>query len=271
MGDETGMSATEATYVYCIVQAAAPPGLAGAPAGLPATGAPRLLPLGGDLWAVAAAAPLPEYGGDAIDAHLADLDWVGDRALAHERVVEHFAAVHPVLPMKLFTLFSGDARAAERLAAERPEMERVFARIAGREEWGVRVLFQEARARQALNAGEGAEGAGAAAAATSGKSFLLRKKQEQESVRTLAARVRGEVERAYADLARHAAAARRHQPVPGEGAARLLLDAAFLVPKGDGQPFEEAVRRWADLLATHACELTLTGPWPPYNFIAEPS
>jgi methylase of polypeptide subunit release factors len=242
----------------------------GVPSGLPGTSPIRALPLGDGLWAMAAGAPLPEYGGEEIDAHLSDIDWVSDRALAHEAVVEHFAAAHPVLPMKLFTLFTDDERALAALGARRGEIGRALARIAGRVEWGVRILFQETKARRAAaEAVTREEPAGPGAPGASGKSFLLRKKVEQDSARTLTARLRAETDRAYEELARHAAEARRREPVAGEAGARLLLDAAFLVPREDGESFEEAVARWADRLAGQACEITLTGPWPPYNFIEE--
>lgn len=258
------MSATAATYVYCLVQSPGPPPLGGVPPGLPGTSPVRALPLGDGLWAMAAGAPLPEYGSEEIDARLAEIDWVSDRALAHEEVVEHFAAAHLVLPMKLFTLFTDDERALAALGARREEIGRVLARIAGRVEWGVRILFQETKARRAA-----ADAVAPTAPGASGKGFLLRKKVEQDSARTLAARLRAEADRAYEELARHAAEARRREPVAGEAGARLLLDAAFLVPREDGERFEEAVARWADQLAGQACEVTLTGPWPPYNFIEE--
>jgi len=253
-----------ATYVYCIVQSPAAPDLAGAPPGLPDTGPLRVLALDSGLWLVAADAPLPAYGGEAIDERLSDLSWVSERALAHEQVVEHVAAIHPVLPMKLFTLFGSDERALIGLRGRKDEIARTFARIAGRVEWGVRVLFHDSKAK--LTAAE----AVARKEDPTGRSFLLRKKVEKDSARTLAAQGRAEADRAFEELARHADAARRREPVAETG-ARLVLDAAFLVPRGDGAPFEEAVRRWADHLAAHSCELTLTGPWPPYNFIQEPA
>ena len=87
--------------------------------------------------------PLDVYGPGQLDQHLADMDWVGRVALAHESVVEHFArrAGATVVPMKLFTMFSTRDRA--RCRHRRPEGGRSRAsmrRIAGAEEWGVRVL-----------------------------------------------------------------------------------------------------------------------------------
>jgi hypothetical protein len=209
---------------------------------------------------VAADAPLPEYSGESIDAHLPDLDWVGDRALAHERVVEHFAASWAVLPLKLFTLFSSDERAAQGLRERREDIGRVLERIAGRVEWGVRILFQETKAKKPEPP---------PASPTTGTGFLLRKKEEQDGAGSLAGRARATVDQLYDDLARQAVAARRHAPEVGEGGARLLLDAAFLVAKAGGDGFAAAVERWTDRLSEHGCDLNLTGPWPPYNFIEE--
>lgn len=256
------MSRATATYVYCLVRSAAPPPLAGAPDGLPGAAAPRALALDGGLWLVVADAPLPEYGGDAIESRLSDLSWVSGRALAHEAVVEHCAASAPVLPMKLFTLFHGDERAAAHLREQKEEIGQIFDRIAGRSEWGVRILYREDEARR-----RAAETAAPAGRPSSGTSFLLRKKAEKESARDLTAGLRAEADRIYEELAGRATEARRRQPEPGEVGARLLLDAAFLVPAGEGEAFAAEVERLAEQLAEWACEVTLTGPWPPYNFL----
>jgi hypothetical protein len=262
--DPHAVSRATATYVYCLVRSAAPPSLDGAPDGLPGTAAPRLLPLEGDLWLVVTDAPLPEYAGDEIESRLSDLSWVSDRALAHEAVVEHCAAIGPVLPMKLFTLFHGDERAVEHLAGQREEIGKILDRIAGRVEWGVRILLREDEARRKAGAGDGERPA-------SGTSFLLRKKAEKESARDLLARVRAEADRAYEELARRAVEARRRAPEAGEVGARLLLDGAFLVPAGEGEAFEAEVQLLAARLAEQSCEVTLTGPWPPYNFLGGPA
>lgn len=268
-------SDTNATYVYCLVRSPAAPSLAGTPEGMPGTSALRVIlvedgPVEDGFWLVAADAPLATYGSEEIERRLSDIDWVSERALAHERVVEHFAmqgaALGTVLPMKLFTLFHGDERAAAQIREQREEIGWVLDRIAGRVEWGVRVHFREEEARrQALTAVQAASDPNTPRSA-SGTSFLQRKKAEKESTRDLAGRARIEVQSAYDELARHAVEARRREPAPGEAGARLLLDAAFLVPSGDGEAFEAEVRRQAGRLGP-SCDVTLTGPWPPYNFI----
>jgi hypothetical protein len=258
---------SEATYLYCLVRSPQQPALDGAPPGLPGLSPPRALDVGGGLWLIAASAPLAGYGGEEIQRRLADLSWVSDRALAHEAVVEHVAdaGAGTVLPMKLFTLFASDQRARAHIAGSRERLDRGLDRVEGRVEWGVRIRLDDARAREVLAAEARQEGT-----AGSGKAFLLRKKLEQDATRELAARLRAEVDTAFAELAAEAAEAVRREPAaPPDAGGRLLLDAAFLVAGERGAAFEAAVERCAGRLAPRGCDLTLTGPWPPYNFVAE--
>lgn len=259
---------SEATYLYCLVRADREPSLAGVPPGLPGCSPPRALDAGGGLWLVVAGAPLSGYGAEEIQSRLSDLSWVSDRALAHEAVVEHFTGVPEaaaVLPLKLFTLFSSGERALAHVRDNRERIGRSLGRVAGRIEWGVRVRLDDARAREVLAREMNGE-----MKPSAGTAFLLRKKLEQDAARELAARLRAEMDETFAELAEGAAESLRREPAasPEEG-GRLLLDAAFLVPAGKAGDFEALVERCAARLAPRACEVTLTGPWPPYHFIEE--
>jgi hypothetical protein len=262
--DEGTMS--RATYLYCLIRAAAAPPLAEAPPGVPGAGPVRLLPVDEGLWLAAADVPLADYGSEEIRRGLQDLSWVSERALPHESVVEHFARVGAIVPMKLFTLFTSDERALAHVQGDRERLDRALDRTAGRVEWGVRIRFDESRAQEVVAAeakAAGGDGKG------TGTNFLLRKKMEQEASRTLTARLRTEADEAFTALSTEAAEAiRREAPTP-EAGARLLLDAAFLVAEDRAAQFEGVVARCAERLVARACEVTLTGPWPPYHFIEE--
>lgn len=255
---------SSATYLYCVVRAPGPLPLAGAPGGLPGCGPVRALDLSGGLWLIASDAPLPDYGSEEIERRLQDLSWVSDRALAHEAVVEHFSRAGTAVPLKLFTLFSSDERALAHIRDDRERLERVLLRIEGCVEWGVRIHFDESRARDVLaaEAGTGGDGHG------TGTSFLLRKKMEKDASRTLVARLRSGADDAFEELSLSSADAVRRNPT-GPNGERLLLDAAFLVRQARAAEFEAAVERCAARLGPQGCELTLTGPWPPYNFAGE--
>jgi len=255
---------SEATYVYCVLRRDKAPPLGRAPRGLPGMEAPRAVPAGPGVWLVVSSAPLDRYGEKAIERGLRDLEWVSSCAVPHEAVIEHASHSGTVLPMKLFTLFRSDERAVEHVAAQRKRIDRLMERLEGREEWGLRILLDEARAvrRAASEARSEAPG-------NSGTEFLLRKKKQQDAAREAIVRGHERASRLFDELSALADDARRRAPPPGPAGQRILLDAAFLVRRGKLRGFQSRVKKAAALLAKDGYDLTLTGPWPPYNFVAE--
>lgn len=253
-----------ATYLYCVAHGKRAPALTRVPRGLPGTGRARAIDAGEGLWIVVADAPLERYGAAPVEARLRDLDWVAACATAHEAVVEHVSKAATTIPLKLFTLFTSDERAVAHIAKLRPAIDRAVARVAGRQEWGIRVHLDEARARRVQRE----RATKATAGVTSGTRFLMLKKQEQQAVKEALARGRADVDATFEALAQAADDARRRQPDNVDG-TRLVLDAAFLLPPRRVTAFKRTARERATRLAQHGYTLTLSGPWPPYNFVGD--
>lgn len=253
-----------ATYLYCLVQSAREPSLRGVPAGLPGAGKPRAIDAGRGVWLLVADAPLDRYGEKPIEKGLRDFTWVTPVAVAHEAVVEHLAKTGTVLPMKLLTLFRSDARALDHVARQRARIDRLLKRLEGREEWGLRVLLDEAAALRRAR-----DEAQSVAAGAPGAAFLLRKKKEHDAAREVLEHARDRADELFEQLSAKADDARRRPPPPGEIGKRVLLDAAFLLPRRKLKSFQSAVRASAKKLAARDYQLTLTGPWPAYTFVAD--
>jgi hypothetical protein len=49
----------------------------------------------------------------------------------------------------------------------------------------------------------------------------------------------------------------------------MVLDAAFLVPRRAARRFRAAAGDAARTLAARGFALSVTGPWPPYHFVAD--
>jgi gas vesicle protein GvpL/GvpF len=250
--------------VYCVARGARAPDLSRAPRGLPGARTTRSLALGGDLWLVVADVPADRYAEAAVARGLRDLDWVGACAAGHERVVEHVAASRTVVPAKLFTLFEGDERAVAHMGKLAKRLARIADRVDGCAEWGLRVHVDERAARTASRA----RAAGAAKRTSTGTGFLLRKRAEHTGLAEILRSARTQVERTFGALSASARDAVRRPPVSHEVAARVLLDAVFLVPSRAARSFEAAVARAASTLSKNGCSVTLTGPWPPYHFVS---
>lgn len=246
------------TYVYCVIRRTRRPGLTGVPPGLPDAEPAAVTNVADDIWMATAQVPLATYGPAPLETALKDLDRVASIALAHERIVEHFTkmAGAAVIPMKLFTMFSSQARAAAEMRRRRGALDRVFDRVAGCEEWGVRVL-RDGERRGAVKTGR----------PETGTAFLAARQQARAEARNAARLAADAADAAYTSLAALARDGRRHDSGT-VGTVVPLLDAAFLVPSRHRARFHAAAARLARDVQESGARMTLTGPWPPYNFVS---
>jgi hypothetical protein len=77
------------------------------------------------------------------------------------------------------------------------------------------------------------------------------------------------VDDTFSTLWRLSRDARRRDDTPDGAAAPPLLDAAFLVSASKRTRFKAAVRKLAAGAARTGIDMTVTGPWPAYNFVQE--
>ena len=254
----------DGTYVYCVVAYARRPRVSRRPRGLRGTGPVRLLDVDRGLYLAVADAPLNRYGEAAINRELTNLEWVSRAAVAHEAVVESFAGATAVLPMKLFTIFSSDARAVAHVRGERKRIDTLVRHVARHDEWSVRLRLDRTRAERV------AARASSSGDVRTGVAYLARKKARRDADLELAERAHETVARVYDRFATHARQARRRSA--GElpmADGPLLLDAAFLVPRSRTASFRALAAREARALARQGYGLTLNGPWPPYSFVQD--
>jgi len=257
------------TYLFCVIAAARRPRVPAKTRRLPGFGPVRILDVDGGTYLVVADAPLSRYGEDAINRGLADLEWVSRAAVAHESVIESFVDEIAILPMKLFTIFTSDARALEHMAQQRTRIASLVKRVANNQEWGVRLVLDRTAAARASASSIGKRRA-AAPAGASGLAYLTRKKAQRDAAVELASRARDIVAELYDRLEARSKLAKRRAagelPVKG---GPLLLDAAFLVPKARAASFKALAAREARGLSRQGYAMTVTGPWPPYTFVQE--
>ena len=177
----------------------------------------RSLGEGGREWLIVGDVPEREYGEEALERGLQQLEWVAPRALAHEAVVEHFLAAPAVLPMQLFTMFTGDERAIEHVVRDRRRIAPILKRIEGQVEWGLRLTLdaeaeatagnRTSAARSRRSSPKASEG-GTARETTSGAAYLAHKRDQLDLARTRLKKGRSAANRMYKAVSREATAAR---------------------------------------------------------------
>jgi len=211
----------------------------------------------GDLAVLASAVPAGEFRGAELDRRLEDLPTLGRLARAHDAVLEAALAEGDVIPFRLCTMFATRQAVEDMLAAERDRFSSALARVHGMAEWGVKA-FAAAAAPPV-----------AAGPPSSGTEYLARRRQERaaaEASRDATVDTASAIHAALAERSADAVLGRPQDRRLSGREAEMVLNGAYLLRRAESGAFaalvEELGRRHADV------ELELTGPWPPYHFVA---
>ena len=259
-------------YVYGVVgssveTATAPTGIDG--------GAGSLIS-SGDVSALATSVSAEDYAPERVESLTADIDWVSERAMSHDRVLTWASDNGAVIPFPMWTLFR-DANAVKAMLSKRmAELQQTFARIASGREFIVRVYVQPGVLKDRLgeHSSELTALEAEAAKATPGQKYLLERKIEnlrRDAGRDVTAKVAAEIH----DVLRAASMDTvREQPV-NSGApreqGRAVLNASFLVAPERVVEFQRALTAMVNKYEPSGFKFDFTGPWPPYHFVGDRS
>ena len=253
-------------YVYGIVRSGFD--AARAPAGIDDTMIE--LAQSGKLAALVSRLDAATYGPAAIERSSGDVSWLSPRAMAHDRVLTWAQEHGGVLPMPMFSLWGSDDALRKMLEERQPDFERIFSRVEGADEFGVRVHRRDdALAKSLADLDDDTRRLQQeAAAASPGQRYLLERKLEDHmklAVRSAAKRMVKQIFDELAVLSRDAVA-RPLVADPNTPDVTLVLNAAFLVDRKRLDEFRSAVGDRVREFQPRGLTFDFTGPWPPYNF-----
>lgn len=221
-------------------------------------GAPVRIVAAGELSCVISDVELGEFGEQALRQNLEQLDWLARVAREHNAVIDAICRITTALPVRLATIYRDDASATAQVMRRLEAARGALARVAGREEWGVKVFGPIAE-----------ESTAETSRAASGTEYLRRRRAALQQQTSAHAAAQADADAVFEQLAELAIDARRHRPQDPQLSGNrhpMLLNAAFLVEREEVPDFQKLV---AKLAAGHpSYELALTGPWPPYSFAA---
>ena len=207
-----------------------------------------------------------QYGGD-----VADMNRLGEQAVAHEAVLAAALEAGPVLPLRFGTIFRDEEEIRQTLATHRAALAESLDRLSGRAEWDVKVLCRpETLASWVTEHSTAATSLLADDVRGEGAAFMRRRRLERvvdEETERLAEGLGGEV---AAVLSEHA-----EETVPAAAALvsnpeglRLVRSDAYLVASVNRSDFERAAAEAENRFAMRGCVLRVVGPLPPYRFIS---
>lgn len=215
-----------------------------------------------------------EFGAGALRRNLEDLDWLERTARAHHGVIEAAAEAGPVVPMQLATVCTSDAAVAATLRERAADLREALGRAAAGQEWGVKAYQDDEPPVASRDDRPGKEGASGASGSSGppgpGAAYLLRRRAQLTAQRDARELALASAQAVHDSLTGLALSSRLYPPQSPDLTGRkqrMVLNAAYLVADGRASEFAAAVE---DLAGRHpAVRLVLTGPWPPYSFVAD--
>ncbi len=192
-----------------------------------------------------------EYA-DHLAENMENLEWLATIGVRHQRAVAELASKVEIVPARFGTVFLSEESLIDHLKRGKKGFQAIFRKIAGSDEWGVKVFRVSQRARSTI------------VEAASGTDYLKRKAQ------TVMPRSREEdpalqeFARALSDLS--------VQTAPGgkasSGQPNLVWHSSFLVRRKEQKKFDAALRKFTAQLSQDY-RVEYSGPWPPYSFVGQ--
>ncbi|GII59469.1 gas vesicle protein [Planotetraspora thailandica] len=223
--------------------------------------------------------PLDQFGEEPLTRLLEDLDWVGEVARAHHRVVEAVAGAGPAAPVRLVTVYGGEDQVCDLLERRHDDFEEVLTRVGDRKEWGVKAYADPAALQRTAGGEPGTETG--AVSERPGTAYLQRRSAGLRDRDRLRKQAVAWAERLHAALCEVAVAGRRHRPQDPSLSGRddwMVLNGAYLVDGGRERELAAVVAAFAKMSALAGgdvgggkeaapwLDVEVTGPWAPYSF-----
>lgn len=218
------------------------------------------------------------YDSSVLETHTADVDWVGPRAVAHDRVLTWASDRWngAVVPFPMFSIFSSRGAVEKMLADRGEELGTALDRARRGREYALRVYRVDAEmlAAMASLSPRLRELAAEAEGAKPGQRYLLERKLEGEKKSEMR-RVSAElVDEIVNGLTPHSVAVER-SPIPRDAATRepargqMVLNASFQVAPPKFAEFQATMSELVHQHTAHGLRFDFTGPWPPYHFVRD--
>lgn len=266
---------SELWYVYGIVPAdSAPEG--STPPGIDDVGVTIVR---GDAGAAALVSVLDggAYSADQIETRSGDVEWLSPRAIAHDLVLTWASDRGAVVPLPMFSVFSGRAAVEDMLRDRGPRLAETLRRVGRGREYALRAYRVDAELLGSITdlSPRLGELAATAATASPGQRYLLERKLDAEKKKEMRSVTQEIVDGIMRDLACDAEESNR-SPIPRVSEAEaargtMVLNAAFLVAPSKLETFQRHLTAIVERRTPQGFRFDFTGPWPPYHFVAERS
>lgn len=216
---------------------------------------------------------LAEFGQEALETNLNNLEWLEAKVRAHQGILETVLAGQTLIPTRFCTIYRSESRIREILARYHDDFMDTLARLNGKYEWGVKLYCNAQILSQKIeDLSDPVKALKMEIRQKSdGAAYFLKKKLEATLAEEVE-RTRDEcAQKSHECLSCHAAEAvinpLRSREMSGRS-EMMLLNGAYLMAKKQLAAFQVEVAGLQEKYGHLGLCYEMTGPWPAYNFVA---
>lgn len=193
----------------------------------------------------------------------ADVDWARKNILAHYQVTYELAKENTLIPFKFGSIMSSEKDIEKKIRNKQVKLEKIFQRIENREEWAVKLSLDSKKFEKEIGNTLNLE----TEPTLSGLDWLVEKKNEtklksavQKSVDDNIAEFEGMLKKECEDMTAN---------MPSSSSDKDMATVANWACLLKKEEVERLRKRILNMEKNKAFQITLTGPWPPYNFVSK--
>jgi len=223
------------------------------------------------IYAIASSVSPDEFSKDNLEKNLANMKWLEEKALLHEKVIEELMKDTTTIPFKFPTIFQSEENVEKLLKEHNAEFKNIMAELEGKEEWGLKIYcdpekFKRLIAEQDESIKKIDE---EIASSGKGKAYLLNKKREDLINDVINKKISEDTKDNFDRLSKASVKTKINKLLPREVTQKkedMVFNSAFLINKKRLGEFNNILDYLKTKYSDKGLIFDCTGPWPPYNF-----
>lgn len=214
-----------------------------------------------------------EYSEENLKKNLSDIAWLDMNARSHVSVISLLMEDHTVIPFNFGTIYHSVENLNKFIADYSDSLIRNLHFVDWKEEWAIKVYSNQLLLKEHIDnlSAEAAELEKQIMASSPGKAFLLSRKKADLIEREIEKLCKKYGQDYFNEFNTISGSAKLNNLIPKEFSGRndnMILNASFLVAKDHAIEFVSMARRLKNKYSYLGFDLEVTGPWPPFSFIA---
>lgn len=218
--------------------------------------------------------PEDEFGEQYLSNNLKNMEWVSEKVVHHQSVLDQLQGAEPLIPFKFGSIFKTEEGLKEMLLDRKEDFAALIEKLRGKQEWGVKLFYDSAKLTEWAEKGSDEiilfnkqidEG-------SAGKAFLLKKKKQEALNKLCKQQINDYRKRVFGFISDRDVEVYQNKELESGLTGRPdtnILNLAILSEASNTQKLMSFIDELQPALIDRGMKLELTGPWPPYNFVSE--